>query len=346
MAIVEVSTWAELASALRATYSEATTIKLTKGIDCNNEIPTGVSSTVVIPRADYTLTIDGSYEENGVIKNYEIRNLRTVGSNPVAIFQLNGASSSDTYRRIYFRNIDFVNLILDAPLAEGYFGNSADYPSYAPYNYYYFVNCRFTGKRTTYMFTKGNMAISHRFYLQSCFVNMPYYGTSKEAHSLVRRTNGSYTTNHCQCFADFCWIRTAYIGTYTPSYDSGNVYSDLYNVNLNGCRIEGEIVGIDSNTTNLNIHTMGAASSDRTATVQNVYDVDFYMMNVIGNKNVDFSAYKGVVKRPVKQWEDKTTTYDTYNTVTGLIFATESQMQDAQWLLDNNFDIVVSNQGG
>ena len=45
MATHEVSTWAELAEAIR-TAAGGDTIKLIADIDCNDEIPEGVSSTI------------------------------------------------------------------------------------------------------------------------------------------------------------------------------------------------------------------------------------------------------------------------------------------------------------
>lgn len=73
MATVNVSTWAELRNAITGAAS-GDNIKLIADIDCNGEIPEGVSSKITIEK---TITIDGSYTENDVIKNHEIRNLRT-----------------------------------------------------------------------------------------------------------------------------------------------------------------------------------------------------------------------------------------------------------------------------
>lgn len=330
MATREVSTWAELTSAIGSAAS-GDTIKLIADIDCNNEIPEGVSSTITI--LNKNLTIDGEYVEDGVTKRHEIRNLRTSGSSPVSIFKIQ-ASSDGTYT-YNIKNIDFVNLILNAPLFETaaeytevylqksffnipYYGTTQQnialseiYDSWGGMStklYFYITNCRFTGKRTTKLIRYNTLATSVRFYI----------------------------------YADYCYIKTKYTGTYTPSYDTGKVYSELYNMSLNGCRIEGDIVGNAGDVTNINFHLPGSYPS-RTISMQNVYDVDFYIFPAVSDRAVDFTANKGLIKKPVKVWNDTTTTtYTNYNAKTDLIFATKSEMQDIDWLIQHNFDIVPS----
>ena len=79
MATVNVSTWAELANAIQASYDDASiTINLTADIDCNNEIPLGVETKITTPEYwDRTYTIEGNH--------HVIRNLRTHITNPVDI---------------------------------------------------------------------------------------------------------------------------------------------------------------------------------------------------------------------------------------------------------------------
>lgn len=331
MATIVVSTWAQLRSAISSAAS-GDTIQLTADIDCNNEIPEGVSSTITI--LNKNLTIDGGYVENGVTKRHEIRNLRTSGSSPVSIFKLQ-ASSDGTYTNT-IKNIDFINLILDTPLFETaaqytmvylqksffnvpYYGSTQQnialsecYGSsggVSKFLYFYITNCRFTGKRTT----------------------------------KILRYNTSATSNGFYVYADYCYIKTKYTGTYNPSYDAGKVYSELYNMSLNGCRIEGNIIGNAGDTTYINFNLLGSTPS-RTISMQNVYDVDFYISSAVSDRAVDFTANKGLIKKPVKVWNDTTTTtYTNYNAKTDLIFATESEMQDADWLTQHNFDIIPSN---
>lgn len=345
MATVEVSTWAQLASAVTRTISENTTVKIMEDIDCNDEIPQGVAATVVIPRADQdkALTIDGEYEEGGVTKRHKIINLRTNIGSPVPIFRLNGSNNSGWWRTIWFKNIDFLNLRLDAALIEGDQGYQG---SSSPLSIGAFVNCRFMGRRTTNMFTKSSWSTAGYYYMfNNNFVNVPYYGTTKEGFPLVRRYHPSVSSYKCVFMAQNCRFRCTYTGSFTPTYDSGKVYSDIYNANLNGCYIDGEIVGADSDTTYINIYTQGEAGNDGNPSVQNVYDVNFYMKNVASDRNIDFGVFKGVVKTPVKKWDDKTTSYNSYNAKTGIIFASESDMQNAQWLYNNGLDIIVPNQG-
>ena len=61
MATVEVSTWTDLVTQLAVSNN---TVKLTKDIDCNDEIPFGVTSTI---------TMDSNLDGQG----HMIRNLRT-----------------------------------------------------------------------------------------------------------------------------------------------------------------------------------------------------------------------------------------------------------------------------
>ena len=338
MATHEVSTWPQLRNALTIAYNEITTIKLIADIDCNDDIPTGAASTIIFGRSDYALTIDGSYQENGVTKRHEIRNLRTDIASPVPIFQPTGATYAYGGKTTTIKGIDFFNLILDAPLFQGGAGGD-DLRNYCVFN-----NCRFTGKRTTAIFSaRTDYRCSWRFTLQGCYVNVPYYGMSQADCSIVQRypKSGS-TTPYCSCYSDYSRIHINYTGTYTPVYDAGNVYSDIYNVNLNDSRIEGDIVGHRGDSTNMLIYTQGV-TSERTPSIQNVYDVNFYMMGVSSDSLIELHAYKGVIKIPVKKWEDKTTTYSNYQAQAGLIFATESQMQDITWLIQQNFDVVPSN---
>lgn len=329
MATHEVSTWAELRSAISSAAS-GDTIKLIADIDCNDEIPEGVASTILL--AMFKLTIDGGYVEDGVTKRHEIRNLRTSASSPVSIFKIQ-ASSDGTYT-YNIKNIDFVNLVLDAPLFETavqytnvylqksffnvpYYGTTQQNIALgeiydatggiSKYLYFYITNCRFTGKRTTKLIRYNTYATGLRFFV----------------------------------YADFCYIKTKYTGTYEPSYNAGTVYSELYNMSLNGCRIEGDIVGNAGDVTNINFHLPGSYPS-RTISMQNVYDVDFYIFPAVSDRAVDFAAIKGLIKKPVKVWNG-TTTYTNYNEKTGLIFATESEMQDTDWLIQHNFDVVPSN---
>ena len=85
MATIEVSTWAQLRSAITSAVA-GDVIKLIADIDCNDEIPEGVTSTIQTIDSTW-FTITGEYTENDVVKRHEIRNLRTRATSPVTIFK-------------------------------------------------------------------------------------------------------------------------------------------------------------------------------------------------------------------------------------------------------------------
>ena len=146
MATIEVASWEDLVTAITS-HSSGDVIKLTADIDCNNSIPLGVSSTVNC--GNDVITIDGSYVENGLILN-----LRTSVTTPVAIFSFGGTNHS-----VYIKNLDFANLILDAPLFSCY-GSST--PSHI-----YLQSCRFVGRRSGWFMAVDDF-VNH---LTSCFFN-------------------------------------------------------------------------------------------------------------------------------------------------------------------------------
>ena len=336
MATIEVSTWAELVNAITSA-SSGDTIKLIADIDCNRTIPEGVTSTIVVGYGN--ITIDGGYTEGDVIKRHEIRNLRTNINSPVTIFKFPMGGYNTVTHTV--KNIDFVNSILDKPLL-----GIMDY--YTADHNFYVKNCRFTGKRTDYLIGRiaGQSASEAQgyvnVYLQNSYFNVPYYGSTESKIALCEYYKQS--SAYFYSYADNCRIRTHYTGTYTPAYNTGNVYSEVYNISLTGCRVEGDIVANAGDVTYINFYIKGSAPS-RTIPMQNVYDVDFYITSSVSNRNVDVVACKGLVKKPIKVL-NSTTTYTNYNEKTDLIFATESEMQDTDWLIQHNFDVVPSNQGG
>lgn len=333
MATIEVSTWAELVSAISSAAS-GDTIQLTADIDCNNEIPEGVSSTITI--LNKNLTIDGGYVENGVTKRHEIRNLRTSASSPVSIFKIQVSYDGEYTNTI--KNIDFINLILVAPLFETAARYTEVYLQKSFFNVPYYGSTQENIALSELYFRSGSRIQKLYFYITNCRF------TGKRTTKILRY-NSSATTVLFYIYADYCYIKTKYTGTYNPSYDAGTVYSELYNMSLNGCRIEGDIVGNAGDATYINFHLLGSYPP-RTISMQNVYDVDFYISSAVSDRAVDFSANKGLIKKPVKVWNDTTTTtYTNYNAKEDLIFATETEMQDTDWLIQNNFDIVPSNQG-
>ena len=323
MATREVSTWAELVAAIRAS-GDSDTVKLIADINCDNEIPEGVSSTITTSAA--YLKIDGEYVEDGVTKRHEIRNLRSSTNSPVTIFKITTSKYTDSFT---MKGIDFLNLILSAPLLEDYnytAGNN---------NTVNIQNCRFTGKRTSPLMkmTRGSNERT-TFNFQRCYCNMIYNGNTHSNLPLfdLYTTGIGYMSN--------CRIRETFAGTYTPSSSDGEATCSVFNMRLSGCRVEGEVVS----GKNPRYHS-DAAMSGYTPAAQNVYDVDFKLTNNT-DTSVPLYAFKGVVKVPIRKKDDESTTYTISSASTGVIQATESQMQDASWLAQQGFDIVPSNQGG
>lgn len=321
MATREASTWAELVSAIRSAGS-GDTIKLIADIDCTDEIPEGVSSTININR-EY-LTITGEYTENGVTKRHEIRNLKTTSS-AVTIFKITTTMYTDGFT---MKDIDFINLILSAPLLE-------DYNAVSGNNNVIVRNCRFTGKRTSHlmkMTRDSNQRTTFNF--QRCYCNIPYNGSTLSNLPLFNlyAAGIGYMSN--------CRIRETFLNTYTPSSTDGDITCSVFNMRLSGCRVEGEVV-----SGKYPRYHSDAVISGYTPAAQNVYDVDFKLTNDT-DTSVPLYAFKGVVKVPIRKKDDESTTYTISSASTGVIQATESQMQDTDWLIQQGFDIVPSNQGG
>jgi hypothetical protein len=325
MATIEVSTWAQLVSAITNSAANNDTIKLIADINCNDEIPEGVASSI-IPNATQGLTIDGSYQEGNVTKNHVIINLRTSVLSPQAIFKWKFELSSTT-KTFNIKNIDFINLILDAPLIAHQQCSSGT-------NQTVIRNCRFTGRRTDYLYSPtSNNQGSQRAYFYSCYFNIPYYGTSYTKSPLCAFNSDTPTI---RTYAHYCRFKETYTGTWSPTTTTEAVCCGVSNTWINGCRVEGTIV----NGYSVYFHLTAVKNLD-TPAMQNVYDVDFKLTSN-DSENVVIQALKGVVKIPVRKYSDNTP-YDVSSYSTGVIPATESQMQDTDWLIQHNFDVVPSN---
>ena len=329
MATREVSTWAQLRSAITSAGSDDT-IKLIADIDCNNEIPEGVTSTIYQDSCD-GFTIDGGYVENGVQKRHIIRNLRTSVSSPVTIFRF-GKRTDTNVKNTTIQNIDFINLILAKPLIayKDYYGNVFNA---------YIRNCRFTGKRNDYLIERKPYQSSSyaqgyvNVYIYNSYINVPYYGTSSTKEPICQW----YLDNNNAYFRSYaynCRIKETYTGTWTPDGNTRECCS-VYNTALSGCRVEGEVV----NGYYAAYHSSNVLSL-LTPSMQNVYDVDF-KLTANGSANVTMYAFKGVAKVPVRDY-DTGNPYGNYTPATGIILANESQMQDTDWLIQQGFDVVPS----
>ena len=98
MAEFQAASWTQLVEAIgECTSEEFDKITITNTIDCAEEIPEGVETTITIPSK--TIII-GNYDLHGVTKHRRIKNLRTHTENPVPVFTLGGP-------QIHFIGIDF-----------------------------------------------------------------------------------------------------------------------------------------------------------------------------------------------------------------------------------------------
>jgi hypothetical protein len=175
-----------------------------------------------------------------------------------------------------------------------------------------------------------------QIYFERCYLNIPYNGNTAYKNSLI----DPYTFGKNVGYMINCRIRETLTGTYTPSTTDGDATCSVFYMALSGCRVEGEVVSgkypryHDNGMLNL-----------YTPSIQNVYDVDLKLTNDT-DTSVPLYAFKGVVKVPIRKKDAESTTYTISSASTGVILADESQMQDTDWLIQHNFDIVPSNQGG
>lgn len=147
MATVEVATWGELVEA--AATSGVDTIMITQDIDCNDEIPLGVESSIDLAYK----TLDG--------QGHTIRNLRTHVDNPVSIF-VGG--------RMFLTNIDFINLIVN----NAYLMENNGYNNFITADH-----CRFVGRRNHTLIDAGDTS-PFGCYLQYSYFNIPCSGSADE----------------------------------------------------------------------------------------------------------------------------------------------------------------------
>lgn len=344
MATYEVSTWAELVAKLSATTMEARTIKLTSDIDCNDEIPTGVGSTITIYNSgDYPVVIDGSYTENDVVKNHVIRNLRTNVTSPVAIFNLNRYSSQSSGNRnasVTFKNIDFINLILDGAPLVGTVDSSVTSNNKLTFN-----KCSFVGRRNRFLVNAYNAesASGNALTFTSCFFNIPYKPSDTSNTYVPLNGEWKYSSSYF-AYANYCRIKEYYNGWTVGLFIPGNTVSphcSAHNLKLNGCYIYGTIVGASSAIGITNYYTY-------TSTIQNVVDADLRSKDGSSGSAVSIYAPKGIYKTAadgttnvVKKYGDDTVNCPITNQNTNAIPETPSRMISPADLASDGFDIVV-----
>lgn len=308
MATYEAATWSELATlAATKTFGTNDIIKITADIDCNSEIPEGVPSTLEFQYASgvgtaCTVTLDGSYEENGTTKSRTIRNLRTNISSPVEIFLC---------ENIILKNLDFKNLIIDKNLCRGKRGGSTCN----------LIKCRFVGKRSEYLV--GQTGSENNMTFTSCAFNMQFVGSNKVYIPLNGAGSGHYAT------AKFCRFKETYGGwDVSQGYDTSTKFMRLI-----GCYISGEIVGDSS------IVITDNYSYD--SVIQNVLDAELKTKAASGT-TISVSAPKGVWKNLILPFDGSSTTPYTYTNVSSTLAIPESpsDMTDTTKLYNDGFDVV------
>ena len=298
MATYEVSTWEELVEATSTTYNNGDIIKITSDIDCNESIPEGVATTLQfnLSSGSSIITIDGG--------NHVIRNLRTSITSPVPVFS--NSSGSD----IKLMNIDFVNLIIEAPLVKVYTNTRS----------IYIANCRFVGKRTYCLI--GDYLKDYKIYLTSCFFNVPFVGTNKNHIPVCIGSSSG-------CEAYYCRFRETYGGwDVSQGFDTSTKY-----LKMTGCYVDGVIVGDDT--------IVITDSYNYNSVIQNVIDAELRTKSASGT-TISVSAPKGVWKDLILGYESGGTTgysYINVNTSTA-IPETPSNMLNPTQLYNDGLDIV------
>lgn len=341
MATYNVSTWPELIARMADTMLETRTIKLIADIDCNDEVPFGPTSSInIVGSMALYCTIDGSYTENGITKNHIIRNLRTNVTSPVDIFNFRAhnpqSGQSDLFQiGVTIQNIDFVNTVLNNAsmfrLTRYEYGSGSG-------NTVKFKNCSFIGRRNRYLIGAIN-SNANSLTFESCFFNIPYKpsDTSNTYVPLTADWSG-------YAYANYCRFRESYNGWTVGTYDPGmstNPQTSTYNLKLNGCYIDGTIVGYSSNICITNQYSYDAA-------IQNVVDADLRAYNNSGSDTVNIFAPKGIYKTAennntnvVKKYGDDSVNCPISNQNVSAIPETPRRMTSPADLYADGFDIVV-----
>ena len=294
--------------------SDNITIKLMRDIDCNDEIPQGVESTLIFSGSSYTYTIDGAYEVNGEVRNRVIRNLRTHVITPVNIFRAAVAGAT-------FKNIDFINLVLDRALVQIAQNVNARAVS--------FNCCRFVGRRTYNLWdTIGSSKTLAGFKLYSCFFNIPYIKTPYVVADIpLERNNATGSNLKYYSYAYFC--------RFVESDDTLTGITSCSNLKLSGCRVQGKL------------------TSSSPITITSQYDYDSVIQNVVDLtlKTTEEQGTTVVVNAPKGVWKDAIystdstilTPYQYTNTNPLAIPESPADMIDVTDLYSDGFDVQQPN---
>ena len=308
------------------------TATLTQDIDLNDEHPLGVSTLVLkILNSNRTYTIDG--------QGHEIRNLRTLISNPSPIIKNN----KDTH--LVIKNVDFVNLILGgAPFAYEYRNE------YGRANLRItFENCRFVGCRT------GNAYFidsERKITFTSCYFDMPWYAANAldtSYTSLIPKISAVISDTDKVRNAYYCWFHETYGGWTVTDRDGDYNRLQTYpcscsEFNLHGCYVDGRMKYPQGNINGYIKMYPNIMNPYRqyTASVPNVIDMSFFTSGDNSVQDVIIPKISGVFKKyPINPSARFFVNSDDTSGRPDPILATPAQMQDPSWLQSQGFPIIV-----
>lgn len=361
---VEVSTWAELVSAM--TYPNLQNdviVKLIADIDMNDTNPQGVSQYFDYQNwSQHTLVVDGGYTDDitGEQKRHVIKNLRTPTNSTGSIFNFFNGSQYiyDFVRYIQFKNLDFQNIILSS-------GAFIFLNTNLRTVYWLFDNCRFCGQRSDQYWLNPEDLSKFNITINRCYFDLPWNGQGKTnlAYTSLIPKNDSSASN---AVATYCRFKETY-GNWEYStvtnlyrYDSPAFFSFSY-FKVSGCRIEGEMTlprgeyidARDYTHYGMYAKLLGKPTANSyTPSAQNVFDVKLTLGtdNYQSGDTVNVSGWSGVVKKDAVRYDGETAFNDyiyvqgngDYGGAIAPLFATPEQMKDASWLYSNGFtDIIV-----
>ena len=144
--------------------------------------------------------------------------------------------------------------------------------------------------------------------------------------------------------AQFCWFREYYngwtLGVYSPGV-SRAPHTSTYNMDLDGCYIDGTIVGQETSIGISNNYSYNAV-------IQNVVDADLRVADNSGSATVRIYAPKGIYKTAennntnvVKKYEDDSVNCPISNQNASAVPETPSRMVSPADLYADGFDIIV-----
>lgn len=335
MANVEVSTWAELLTAIE-NFVDGNTIKLTADIDLTEDYPTGVDKITLA--AGKTFNIDGGYTAGSTITNHTIKGLSNNLTTPDNLFEAAAATTG-----FMLKNIDFYNL----NLANGDFYKNTD----ANAQRVEFTDCRFLGKRTGASF----LVNSPHILFQSCSFEVPWQGLGETTLTWTSLApKAASASDQTDYTANFCRFIEHYTGWTIPKYSYNTMNTITWSCaffKMSGCRVEGDMV-----VSNYAQSSKGSAipcdilhqanANNYTPTAMNVLDVEITSMtaNTVGGYGYWFGLYVDRIVNsngdPVESWTNGYNVSTSTGTKPKPLIATVAEAENAKWLHEHGFDIA------